>query len=253
LRAHEFTDVLYRLLYESWDDDLMLDDKLNGILTRPGSWHEVNAHGEFFDVRGPLNAPPPIQKHIPNVHVGESQSSLEYGARWAQARFSPYYGIKEGKARYAEQKQRVAAAGFDPDKFLVLPGINFYLAGTNTEARAKYRDILAVEHTVEIPAAFAQAFGLDPEKLDPGARLHSALGGAGLEVSQIEAALRADPDGGAVARSLDYPQIAHDVLAIVDEDERVTLGDLFRVVQKQRRASLGNFVGDPKEFAEWAE
>jgi N-acetyl-S-(2-succino)cysteine monooxygenase len=42
------------------------------------------------------------------------------------------------------------------------------------------------------------------------------------------------------------------VLALLGDDEDVTLGDLFRVVQKQR-ASLGRFVGDPQEFADWFE
>ena len=44
----EFTEVLYRLLYESWDEDFYLDDKEKGTLVKPGSWHQVDAHGEFL-------------------------------------------------------------------------------------------------------------------------------------------------------------------------------------------------------------
>jgi alkanesulfonate monooxygenase SsuD/methylene tetrahydromethanopterin reductase-like flavin-dependent oxidoreductase (luciferase family) len=256
-RAKEFTEVLYRLMYESWDDDFLLDDKEKGTLIKPGSWHEIGASGEFFSVRGPLNAPPPVQKHIPNVHVGESSASLDYGARFAQARFSPYYGLKEGKLRYAELKRRVAEAGGNADTFLVLPGITFYLAGTNKEARAKYRQILSFQQTVEMPAAFAAAFNLNAEDVHPDDKVRDVLGSAGLNPETLERALGAGP--GTVAppshrtsRDGDHAQIAREVLALLGDDEDVTLGDLFRVVQKQR-ASLGRFVGDPQEFADWFE
>lgn len=257
-RAGEFTDVLYRLLYDSWDRDFLLDDKAGGVLIRPGTWHEIGAEGEFFHVRGPLNVPPPVQKHIPNVHVGESQESLDYGARWAQARFSPYYGLKEGKLRYAEQKRRVAEAGGDPEKFKVLPGINFYLAGTAREAREKYRQILAFQQNVELPAALAAALGLPADQLHPDDRLHDALGTAKLTPETLEQALAADAAASPPRRrhhlnaSPDHAQVARDVLDALGDDERVTLGDLFRVVQK-KRASLGQFVGSPQEFADWFE
>jgi N-acetyl-S-(2-succino)cysteine monooxygenase len=258
-RAAEFTEVLYRLLYESWDDDLLLDDKEAGALTRPGSWHEINAKGEFFEVRGPLNVPPPIQKHIPNVHVGESEESMIYGARWAQARFSPYYGIQEGKVRYAEQKRRVAEAGGDPEKFLILPGVTPYVAATRKEARAKYRQVLAFQQVVELPAAFAAAFNLDAENIRPVDRVVDVLGSAGLDPEIVQRALIAEADAGPAAfgqqlggRVRDYSVIARDVIDIVSDDEQVTFGDLFRVVQRHRHGQ-DKFVGDTNDFADWFE
>jgi N-acetyl-S-(2-succino)cysteine monooxygenase len=258
-RAAEFTEVIYRLLYESWDEDLLLDDKEDGTLVKPGSWHPINAKGEFFEVRGPLNVPPPIQKHIPNVHVGESEESLNYGARWAQARFSPYYGIEEGKARYAAQKQRVAEAGGDPEKFLILPGVTPYVAGTRKEARARYRQVLAFEQIAELPAAFAAAFNLDVEKVRPEDRVIDVLGSIELDPDVVESALVAQAGSGPApfgqqlgGRARDYKIIARDVIDIVSDDEQVTLGDLFRVVQKHRHGQE-KFVGDTNDFADWFE
>jgi alkanesulfonate monooxygenase SsuD/methylene tetrahydromethanopterin reductase-like flavin-dependent oxidoreductase (luciferase family) len=258
-RAAEFTEVIYRLLYESWDEDLLLDDKEEGTLMRPGSWHDINAKGEFFDVKGPLNVPPPIQKHIPNVHVGESEESLNYGAHWAQARFSPYYGIQEGKVRYAAQKQRVADAGGDPDKFKILPGVTPYVAGTRKEARARYRQVLSFEQVVELPAAFAAAFNLDAEKIRPDDKVIDVLGSVGLDPEIVERALRAESASGPApfgqnlgGRVRDYAVIARDVIEIVSDDESVTLGDLFRVVQKNRNG-VDKFIGDTNDFADWFE
>jgi N-acetyl-S-(2-succino)cysteine monooxygenase len=259
-RAAEFTEVLYDLLYHSWDRDFLLDDKGRGVLVKPGTWHEISADGEFFRVRGPLNVPPPVQRHIPNVHVGESQASLEYGARFAQARFSPYYGLKEGKLRYAEQKRRVADAGGDPEKFLVLPGINFYIAGTSREARAKYRQILAFQQNVELPTAFVAALDLQlpAGEVRPDDRLQDVLGSAKLTPETLEHALAAEMSASPprltrhLNMSTDHAQVARDVLDALGDDEDVKLGDLFRVVQK-KRASLGQFVGNPQEFADWFE
>jgi N-acetyl-S-(2-succino)cysteine monooxygenase len=257
-RAEEFTEILYKLLYGSWDEDFLLDDREGGEFVKPGTWHETGAEGEFFSVRGPLNVPPPIQKHIPNVHVGESLSSLEYGARYAQARFSPYYGLKEGKLRYAEQKRRVAEAGVDPDKFVVLPGINFYLAGTTKEAREKYRQILDFQQQVELPAVLASVLGLPADQVRPDTRAQHALGAAKLTPETLESMLAAEAAANPPAlrhhlnASSDHAQVARDVLNALGEDERVTLGDIYRVVQKNR-ASLGQFVGAPRQFADWFE
>jgi alkanesulfonate monooxygenase SsuD/methylene tetrahydromethanopterin reductase-like flavin-dependent oxidoreductase (luciferase family) len=258
-RAAEFTEIIYRLLYESWDEDLLLDDKNNGPLIKPDSWHEINAKGEFFEVRGPLNVPPPIQKHIPNVHVGESEESLNYGAHWAQARFSPYYGKEEGKVRYAAQKQRVAEAGGDPDKFQILPGVTPYVAGTRKEARARYRQVLAFEQVAELPAAFAAAFNLDMEKVRPEDKVIDVLGSIDLDPDVVESALVAQAGSGPApfgqqlgGRARDYKIIARDVIDIVSDDEQVTLGDLFRVVQKHRHGQE-KFVGDTNDFADWFE
>jgi len=258
LRGAEFTEILYRLLYESWDDDLLLDDKEKGTLIRPGSWHEIGAQGQFFEVRGPLNVPPPIQKHIPNVHVGTSQESLDYGARWAQARFSPYFGVKEGKVHYAEQKRRVAEAGGNPDTFLILPGVTPYVAGTKKEARAKYRQVLAFEQKVELPAAFADTFGLAADKLHPDDKLRDVLPLSSLDPETFARALAASPDAGPSRRQglsprvRDHTEIARNVLDVLGDDEQVTLGDLFRLVQKQR-SGQSKFVGDVDEFADWFE
>ena len=152
--------------FESWDADFLLDDREGGTLIRPGSWHQVDFAGEFFEIQGPLNVAPPIQTHIPNVHVGLSPASLDYGARYAQARFSPYFGLENGKAHYASHKQRVREAGGDADRFLIIPGVTFYVGRDDARSPGEAREILDLELTERLPASFAKAFGLEPEQVD---------------------------------------------------------------------------------------
>ncbi len=46
--------------------------------------------------------------------------------------------------------------------------------------------------------------------------------------------------------------IARGVVDIVSDDESVTIGDLFRVVQRHRHGQ-DKFVGDTNDFADWFE
>ena len=263
-RAAEFTEALYALLHNSWDNDLLLDNKVDGILIRPGSWHPIDYEGEFFRVRGPLNVPPPVQRHSPTVHVGTSPESLEYGAKYAQARFSPYFGLEAGKKHYAEHKARVAAAGGDPDAFLILPGVTFYLGGTVQEARAKYRQILNYQREVELPLVLAQSLGITADRFAADIPLAVALGAEGIDPDRLVALL----DNGDVAAEdptvNGYPtqpsrqrrhsnvDVVREVLAALGDDEHITVRDFFAAVQK-RQAGQGRYVGDAIGFADWLE
>ncbi|GAA3112490.1 FMN-dependent oxidoreductase (nitrilotriacetate monooxygenase family) [Kribbella aluminosa] len=246
-RAREFTAVVNRLLYESWDDDLLLDDKAGGALIRPGSWHQIDHHGEHFDVRGPLNVPPPVQPHIPIVQVGLSEESLRFGADYAQVRFSPYFGISRGKEEYRKLKERVAANGRDPEKFKIIPGITFYLAGTTREAVAKFNEINALQLTEEIPSAFSAALGVDLSRVRDTERV--------LDVVDVESL-----DDGALkpfisdrARDVknDRELLRQVLTAQVGED--ATLRELYQYVQRSRHEQQPAVVGDAAKIADWLE
>ncbi|MFJ8787863.1 NtaA/DmoA family FMN-dependent monooxygenase [Streptomyces sp. NPDC102462] len=246
-RAREFTTVVNRLLYESWDDDLLLDDKAAGTLVRPGSWHRIDFHGEHFDVRGPLNVPPPVQRHIPIVQVGLSEESLRYGADFAQLRFSPYFGISRGKEEYRRLKERVAANGRDPDKFKIIPGITFHLGGTVREARAKFNEINAFQLTQALPAAFSEALGIDLSRVRDSERV--------LDVVDFDAvgddALRPLISDRARDAKNDRELLRQILATQIGED--ATLRELYHYVQRSRHEQQPAVVGDAKTIADWLE
>ena len=249
-RASDFTDLVYRLLAESWDADYLQDDKAGGTLIRRGSWHELDYRSEHFDVKGPLNTPRPIQDRIPLVHVGASGRSLEIGARQADIRFGSYLGIEAGKADYRATKQRVADAGRDPERFLVLPGIGFYLGGTRGEARDKFRQISAFEAGEVIPAAIGKAFGIELERVRPEERAVDVLDlNAGTEPIRLDL----DAPRANVERiAADDRQWLQDFVHRQIADPDVRLGDLYHYV-RQHRFGQGLYVGDAKGFADFLE
>src|SRR6201995_3716220 len=55
-KADEFLQTV-AALWDSWEDDAILHDRVNGIYADPAKVHELNHEGEFFSVRGPLTLP----------------------------------------------------------------------------------------------------------------------------------------------------------------------------------------------------
>ncbi len=56
-----------RKLWDSWEDEAILLDKPNGRFSNPDVVHPINHAGAFFTVRGPLNAPRPLQGNPPVI------------------------------------------------------------------------------------------------------------------------------------------------------------------------------------------
>lgn len=63
-RALECIAVV-RKLWDSWEDEAILLDKPGGRFSNPDRVHRINHTGPFFSVRGPLNAPRPLQGNPP--------------------------------------------------------------------------------------------------------------------------------------------------------------------------------------------
>ncbi len=251
-RAHEFTVALNQLL-GSWDRDFILDDKQNGTLVRPGSWRRIHFRGEFFTVRGPLNAPPPVQPQIPNVHVGTSPASLAYGAQLAHVRFSPYFGLEGGRLQYREQKDRVAAAGRDPEAFKIIPGITPFTAGTRREAREKFREVQAFQVTTQLPAAYSRAFGLDLREVSENEKVTALIDFDRVGPDSLKDLVNDQSTRIAGQHRLkddDRLWLKDVVIPTLGED--LTLADLYRFTLNHRYAQ-GAVVGDAAYLAQWLE
>lgn len=74
-RAAECIAVVAKL-WDSWEDEAILLDKPNGRFSNPDRVHPINHSGTFFSVRGPLNAPRPLQGNPPVVVRDTSESGL---------------------------------------------------------------------------------------------------------------------------------------------------------------------------------
>jgi alkanesulfonate monooxygenase SsuD/methylene tetrahydromethanopterin reductase-like flavin-dependent oxidoreductase (luciferase family) len=81
-RAVECIAVV-RKLWDSWEDEAILLDKPEGRFSNPDRVHRINHAGPFFSVRGPLNAPRPLQGNPPVFQRGSSAAGLSLARQTA--------------------------------------------------------------------------------------------------------------------------------------------------------------------------
>jgi FMN-dependent oxidoreductase (nitrilotriacetate monooxygenase family) len=136
-RAREFVHVLRRLL-ASWDADAFPRDKQTGIMFDPAKMHRLDHHGEFFDVRGPLDVARPPQDHMPIVTAGYSEEANAFTAEVADMVYAAAPTIEIAREYYADLKNRLPQHGRTPDQLKVLPGIMPFIGRTQMEAEDKF-------------------------------------------------------------------------------------------------------------------
>jgi alkanesulfonate monooxygenase SsuD/methylene tetrahydromethanopterin reductase-like flavin-dependent oxidoreductase (luciferase family) len=256
-RAEEFTQLLYGLLY-SWDRDFLLDDKAGGEFVKSSSFRPQQFKGEFFEVAGALNVAAPIQGRIPNFHVGYSEQSLTYGARHAQARFSPLHDISQGKEAYRSHKKRVASFGGDPDKFKVIPGVLVYPGATQAEAIAKFRQIEAFWTEAVFPRGLSEALNVDLSTVSLDEKVFNVVDFESIAAVSLDGVLDQDKNTTHIQnRSCmpEYPDgdfktyLREWVLNVFDPDD-LTFKDLIVLRWKPYFPLL---VGDARKIADWLE
>jgi len=248
-RAAEFTEVLYRLL-DSWDADAIVGDKARGEYLRPGSTRRIDHVGEHFSVQGPLNVPRPIQTRIPNIHVGTSQFSLDYGAQHSEIRFSPYTDLESARRSYREQKARVASFGRDPSSFKVIVGTNFYIGGTNAEARELFREVQAFAETEGLPAKISAALGIDLSGVRDSERVANVIPLETLLALDVVAIAPGSPFKQHRTGGDDSAWIRQFLLGTF-EYEDLTLRDLYAFLRW--RFQFPVVVGDGRRIADYLE
>tara|TARA_R110002073_G_scaffold226630_3_gene387434 strand:- start:294 stop:1607 length:1314 start_codon:yes stop_codon:yes gene_type:complete len=120
-RAREFYDVVTGL-WDSWDDDAFIRDQASGIYFDPAKLHVLDHHGEYLDVRGPLNVARPLQGWPVIVQAGASDAGRALAAATAEVVFGGANNLDDARAYYDDIKTRMAAVGRAPEALKILPG-----------------------------------------------------------------------------------------------------------------------------------
>lgn len=136
-RAEEFFDVVTGL-WNSWDDDALVEDKENARYFDVGKVHVLNHKGKYFSVKGPLNVPRSPQGRPIIVQAGSSGPGRNLAARIADLVFSANSTIEESKAFTDDLRARAASFGRAPSSFKLMPGFMPILGRTEEEAKEHY-------------------------------------------------------------------------------------------------------------------
>ena len=144
-RAEEFVSVV-RALWDSWDDDAFIRDRESGIFSDRSKMHILDHHGEFYDVRGPLNVARTPQGHPVIVEAGLSEEGRQLAARTAEVVFCAHDTVQNAREFYADQKRRLAAFGRTADDLKIMPGLSVIVAPTEAEAKEKFKELQELLH-----------------------------------------------------------------------------------------------------------
>ncbi len=159
-RAREYYDVVTGL-WDSWADDALIRDAESGIFFDPDKLHVLDHHGEFLDVRGPLNIARPVQGWPVIVQAGASEPGRQLAAETAELVFTSQANIEAGRRFYADVKGRMAALGRNAAHLKILPACLVVTGETVAEAKAKRALLDTLVHEDSGLASLSIALGCD--------------------------------------------------------------------------------------------
>ncbi|MEB0032607.1 LLM class flavin-dependent oxidoreductase [Undibacterium sp. RTI2.1] len=189
--AEEYMEVVYKLWEQSWEDNAVVRDKVNGIFTDPSKVHAIRHHGENYRVPGFHLCEPSPQRTPLLFQAGTSGRGKNFAGKHAECVFVS--GPSKAVVKHYVQDLRAAtlAAGRNADDILIYAQALIITAASEEEAQAKYADYRS---HIDITAALALLSGwtgVDFSKYDPDATIEYMENDAGR--SALASFSQADP------------------------------------------------------------
>lgn len=157
-RAREAVAVVTGL-WDSWEDDAFVWDKVSGIAVDLAKMHPLRHRGTHFTVAGPLNIERSPQGHPVLIQAGASAEGRDFAAATAEVIFAVQTDREEAQGFRAEMRARAAALGRNPDHLLVMPGLCPVIGASRAEAEERYAELQALLHPVLGVSMVSNLFG----------------------------------------------------------------------------------------------
>ncbi|MGO4714116.1 LLM class flavin-dependent oxidoreductase [Bradyrhizobium sp. 2TAF24] len=164
-KAREFLDVITKL-WDSWEDDAVVNDPVSGIFADAAKIHPINHVGRHFRVRGPFNTARSPQGRPVYVQAGASDDGRGFAAQHAEAIFTAHQTLASAREFYADIKARARAFDRNPDHVKILPGLSPFIGSTTAEAKRlqdEFNDLIQPDYSL---TQLRQMIGLDLSGFD---------------------------------------------------------------------------------------
>jgi N-acetyl-S-(2-succino)cysteine monooxygenase len=132
-QAEEFLSVV-RMLWDAWDDDAVVFDRVQGAWADPNKVHPLHYDGQLYQIRDALTMPRSPQGHPVIVQAGQSPDGVSFAARNAEIVFTSQNERETAQGFYRNLKERAAGLGRDSARLRVIPGVIPYVGETRAEA-----------------------------------------------------------------------------------------------------------------------
>lgn len=191
--ADEFLAVT-RGLWDSWEPDALIHDKVNGVYYDREKLHRLDHKGRFFSVRGPLNIARSPQGHPVLFQAGASDAGRAFAAANADAIFLNPATREEAIDHVADVRGRARAIGRDPHAIRFFPSMSPIIGADAADVER-----LHAEHAglASLPAALAlmqrifsnvDLAALDPDALFPDIAAARYSGGQSSAIQIVQTA-----------------------------------------------------------------
>jgi FMN-dependent oxidoreductase (nitrilotriacetate monooxygenase family) len=134
--AEEAIDVVKKL-WDSWDDDTIVEDRVAGIFHDINKIHVPHHHGRYFDVTGPIGASRSAQGQPVIFQAGSSATGRVFAARHAEVIFTGQGNRGRAQQFYRQIHEEAARHGRVAP--LITPSLRFIVGSTEEEAHRHER------------------------------------------------------------------------------------------------------------------
>lgn len=128
-------------LWDSYEDDAFMFDVETGEYVDKSKMHTLDYNGQFFQVKGPLNASRSEQGQPVIFQAGASPKGQAYAAKYADAVFTLGESLDIAKRNYDSIKDQAQAFGRNPEHIKVYPILAPIIGKDKDEVEARFNEI----------------------------------------------------------------------------------------------------------------
>ncbi|MGW7825534.1 LLM class flavin-dependent oxidoreductase [Staphylococcus shinii] len=128
-------------LWDSYEDDAFKFDAEKGEYLDKNKMHTLNYKGQYFQVKGPLNASRSEQGQPVIFQAGASPKGQDYAAKYADTVFTLGESKESAQRNYESIKAQAKAYNRNPDEVRVYPILAPVIANTKNEVEARFENI----------------------------------------------------------------------------------------------------------------
>lgn len=161
----EFVEIT-KQLWDSWEEDALVYDREREVTIDSSKVHEINFHGQYHSVKGPLNIPRPPQGYPVLVQAGSSEGGRELAAKSAEVIFTAQQTLGAAQEFYTDVKSRLKKYGRTPDQMLIMPGLSPIVGDTEAEARDIEEEFNSLLNTKQSLRRLSNFFTVDLTEYD---------------------------------------------------------------------------------------
>jgi FMN-dependent oxidoreductase (nitrilotriacetate monooxygenase family) len=163
--ADEYLKVV-KGLWDSWEDGAVVADKETGVFIDTARMHVLDHVGQYYCVKGPLNASRPPQGYPVIFQAGASDRGLELAGSTAEVVFASQSFIEDAVAFREKLRDHAAAAGRPRDAVKVMLGVSAIVGDTEEEAHGIIAKLGSLVDPVAAMRVLSDRLGDDMNKYD---------------------------------------------------------------------------------------